>query len=74
MRYPGMKNKLSAVFALAAVLLFGAMCAVVAYNYASLRGCASCSAPPETAFLLAIPFVLAIAVCAILAAVLRRRG
>lgn len=68
-----MKRRLSLVFAAAAVLLFGAMCAVTAYNYAALERCVMCSAPASTAFLLAIPFALGIIVCAVLAFVLRRR-
>ena len=68
-----MKRRLSLVFAAAAVLLFGAMCAVTAYNYAALERCVMCSAPASTAFLLAIPFALGIIVCAVLAFVLRRK-
>ena len=56
-----MKRRLSAVFAVLAVLLFGLMCAVVAYNYAALLNCETCSAPASTAFLLAIPFAAGVA-------------
>lgn len=68
-----MKRRLSLVFAAAAVLLFGAMCAVTAYNYAALERCVMCSAPASTAFLLAIPFALGITICAVLSFVLRRK-
>lgn len=69
-----MKRRLSLVFAAAAVLLFGAMCAVTAYNYAALEFCAVCSAPASTAFLLAIPYALGIIICAAAAVVLWKRG
>lgn len=68
-----MKHRLSVIFAVLGVLLFGAMCAVTAYNYAALERCVMCSAPANTAFLLAIPFALGIIVCAVLAFVLRRK-
>ena len=68
-----MKRRLSVIFAVLGVLLFGAMCAVTAYNYAALEHCVACSAPASTAFLLAIPFALGIIVCAVLAFVLRRK-
>ena len=68
-----MKRRLSLVFAAAAVLLFGAMCAVTAYNYAALEFCVGCSAPASTAFLLAIPYALGIIICAVLSFVLRRK-
>ena len=68
-----MKRRLSAVFAVLAVLLFGLMCAVVAYNYVALLCCETCSAPASAAFLLAVPFAAGIAVCAAVAAFLRRR-
>ena len=68
-----MKRRLSVIFAVLGVLLFGAMCAVTAYNYAALELCVGCSAPASTAFLLAIPFALGIIVCAVLAFVLRRK-
>ena len=69
-----MKRRLSLVFATAAVLLFGAMCAVTAYNYAALEFCVGCSAPASTAFLLAIPYALGIIICAAAAVVLWKRG
>ena len=68
-----MKHRLSVIFAVLGVLLFGTMCAVTAYNYAALERCAGCSAPASTAFLLAIPFALGIIICAVLSFVLRRK-
>lgn len=69
-----MKRRISLVFAALGVLLFGTMCAVVAYNYAALEHCAGCSAPASVALLLAIPFALGIIICAVIAAVLWKRG
>lgn len=70
-------KKLSVLFAILAVLLWGAMCAVVAWNYrAMVCGMEHCgfSAPPRVAFLYAIPFAVAIAVCVVLALVLRKKS
>ena len=69
-------KKLSVLFAILAVLLWGAMCAVVAWNYrAIVCGMEHCgfSAPPRVAFLYAIPFAVAIAVCVVLAIVFHRK-
>ena len=63
-------KKLSVFFALLAVALFGAMCFSVGYHYRDLLcgiAHAGFSAPAELAFLGAIPFVIAIVVCIILA-------
>lgn len=57
---------LSKVFYVLAFLLFGAMCAVVAYNYCDMTWgikYAGYSAPAWTAFMTAIPFAIAIATC-----------
>lgn len=65
-------KKLSVFFAILAVLLSDVMCATVAYNYCSLLWggrYAGFSAPASTAFVLAVPYVLGIAVCAVLAVV-----
>ncbi len=64
------------LFALAA-LLSNIMCAVVAYNYAALSYAGQpifTSAPAYIAFFLAIPYALAIAVCVIIAIILRKRS
>lgn len=63
-------------FFIASVLLFGAMCATVAFCYARAI-CAMehqfTSAPPEIAFLLLIPFVMGIAICVFLCAVFYKK-
>ncbi len=64
-------------FAAIAVLLSDVMCAQVAYSYANLwwgGQMAGWSAPASTAFLLAIPYGIAAALCAILSWVFFRRG
>ena len=58
------------LFILLAVLLSDAMCAVVAYNYRAMECCAAhmgCSAPPDVAFLYAMPFLTGIVICLALA-------
>lgn len=67
---------LSAIFFAAGALLSHAMCAVTAYHYAYLQYIEAeqyGSAPPETALLLAIPFLAGIVVCVILAFVFRKK-
>ena len=62
-------KKLSYLFAAIAVVLSDIMCIVVAYNYHSMLCAiehAGFSAPADIAFLYAIPFVIAIAVCIVL--------
>lgn len=63
-------KKISIVFGLLAVLLSNIMCAVVAYNYRDML-CgiehAGYSAPANTAFLLAIPYLIGIVICIVLA-------
>ena len=56
----------SIVFGVSAIVLLCVMCAVVAFEYASLLYCEMCSAPPSVAFYLAIPFAIAIAICFVL--------
>ncbi len=57
-------------------ILFSAMTATVAYNYASME-CAiahqGASAPASIAFLTAIPFVVVIAICLIIGRVLKEK-
>ena len=60
-----------------ALLMSHAMCAVVAYQYCDLvwgGKYAGYSAPAGTAFLYAIPFVIGIAICAVLALSFYRKG
>lgn len=67
---------LSTVFWILAVLLSDVMCAVVAYNYCDMKWgikYAAYSAPASVAFLTAIPFALAIAICVVLALVFKKK-
>lgn len=61
------RNKVLAwVFGTLAVLLSDVMCAVVASDYTTLVWGGKygwCSAPPETAFFAAIPFLIGILIC-----------
>lgn len=63
-------KKISIVFSVLAVLLSDIMCAVVAYNYRDML-CgiehAGYSAPASTAFLLAIPYLIGIVICIVVA-------
>ncbi|MBQ5840779.1 MAG: hypothetical protein IIW40_02370 [Clostridia bacterium] len=71
-----MKQWSNIFFALAAVLS-NIMCAVVAYNYAALSYAGQAiftSAPAYVAFFLAIPYALGIAVCILVAIILRKRS
>lgn len=68
---------LSKVFWTLAVLLSDIMCAVVAYNYCNLYWSGKYmggSAPADVAFFLAIPFIIGIIVCIILAVLFRKKG
>lgn len=68
---------LATVFGLLAILLSDIMCAVVAYDYCDMvwgikYRCYS--APASTAFLLAIPYAIGIAVCIVLMIVFKRKA
>ena len=69
-------KKLSYLFTALAIMLSDIMCFVVAYNYRDML-CgiehAGYSAPASTAFLYAIPFVVGIIVCAVLAIRFRKK-
>ena len=70
-------KKISNIFIALAVILCVVMCAVVAYNYASMQWgikYAGYSAPASVALLYAIPYGIGIVVCAIVAMVLRKKG
>ena len=59
-----------------AVILSNVMCAVVAYNYCAMQWGAKYawySAPASVAFLYAIPYGIGIAVCVVLAIVLKKK-
>ena len=67
---------LTYLFAALAVLLSNVMCAAAAYNYAALQWCGQyggCSAPPDTAFLLCIPYGAGIAICVSLVCFFHKR-
>ena len=69
-------KQLSRLFAALAILLWGVMCAVVAWNYCDmLHGIEhhGFSAPADIAFLYAIPFTVAIAVCVVLTMVFHKK-
>lgn len=70
-------KKLSVLFWALTVLLSDAMCAVVAYMYCDIKWgirYAGYSAPLDTAFAFAIPFLVGIAVCAALAVVFGKKA
>ena len=68
---------LSAIFWVLAVILSDVMCAVVAYNYCDMVWgiqYAGYSAPASTAFILAIPYAIGVAVCVILALYFKKKN
>ena len=68
-----MKNVIRLLFALI-LILSNAMCAFIAYTYASLSYSAvyeGASAPASLAFLWAIPFLFVIALCIMIIFILR---
>ena len=69
-------KKTSLIFIILALILSHAMCIVVASNYTSML-CGiehqGFSAPASTAFLYAIPFIIGIIICIVLAYVFYRR-
>lgn len=70
-------KKLWILFIVLAVILSDVMCAVVAYSYCDLvwgGKYAGYSAPASTAFVFAVPFLIAIAVCLIVAYLLWKKG
>ncbi|MBR5071281.1 MAG: hypothetical protein IKX27_05215 [Oscillospiraceae bacterium] len=67
---------MSAVFGVLTVLLSDVMCAVVAFNYCDMLWgirYAGYSAPANVAFLTAVPYIIGIIVCIILALFFRRK-
>ena len=68
---------LSNLFGLLAILLSNIMCAVVTYNYCDIlwgTKYAGYSAPARTAFVLAVPYIIGIIVCVILAVVFHKKA
>lgn len=69
-------RSLSKVFLMLAVLLSDVLCAVVAYNYCDMMWgikYAGYSAPVWTTFVVAIPFVIVIVACIVIARHLKRK-
>ncbi len=69
-------KKLSILFITVAIILSNVMCFVVAYYYRGMICCIEhmgCSAPPEVAFIYAVPFMIGIIVCAVLAIKFRKK-
>ena len=70
-----MKN-LSTIFTIIALILSHVMCTVLAYNYRDALCAidhAGFSAPASIVFILAVPFVIGIIVCALLAIKFRKK-
>ena len=65
-------KKLSRIFAVLSVLIFGAMCFRIGYNYCILMIGVN-SAPAWTAFLLAFPYIPLVAGAGVLAYIFRRK-
>lgn len=69
-------KKVSCLFVGLAISLSDVMCAVVAFNYGKMlwgTENAGYSAPASTAFLWAIPFLIGIAICIIIAVVTQKK-
>lgn len=69
-------KKVSLLFTCLAILLSDVMCAVVAFNYGKMlwgTENAGYSAPAQTAFLWAIPFLIGIVICIIVAVIAYKR-
>ncbi len=66
-------RKISKALLIISLVISHVMCAVVAYEYATLLNCRMCSAPAWVAFYLIIPYAAAIAVCVLLALILNRK-
>ena len=70
-------KKLSTVFKILAFLLSHVMCADIAYGYCDLlwgQKYAGYSAVPNTAFVLAIPYLIGIIVCILLAVFCKKKA
>lgn len=70
-------KKLSVIFAILTLILSHLMCAHVAFSFRDMICCiehTGCSAPADVALLLAIPYLIGIAVCVLLAVVFWRKS
>lgn len=68
-------KKISNIFIALAIILSDVMCAVVAYNYCAMQWgakYAAYSAPASVSFLYVIPYGIGIAVCGLVATILRK--
>lgn len=69
-------EKLHYLFTILAVLLMNIMCAVVGFRYGEMvwgAENAGYSAPPSTAFFLAVPYMIGILICVALAMIFRKK-
>lgn len=69
-------KKISNLFIILAIILSNVMCAVVAYNFCEMQWgikYAGYSAPAWVAFLYAIPYIIGIVVCVVVAFFLRKK-
>ena len=66
-------KKLSTIFAALAILLTNIMCVVVTYNCTVLRYAPGNSAPWEVGLIFAIPFVIGIIACSVVAYIAKKR-
>lgn len=69
-----MKKLLTKLFVVLAVILSDVMCTIVAYNYCSLKYATTTSTPAWVAYLYAIPFIIGIAICLILALIFYKKS
>lgn len=70
-------KKISGIFGLLAILLTNVMVAVVAYNYGAMKvnvEYGGYGAPASTVFLYAIPFLVGIIACIVVAVHFRKTG
>ena len=66
-------KKLSTIFVALAILLTNIMCVVVTYNCTVLRYAPGNSAPWDVGLLFAIPFVIGIIACSVVAYIAQKR-
>jgi len=75
-----MKKMLTKLFVILAVILSDVMCTIIAYNYCSLKYSnpsfqrTITSVPASIAYLYAIPFIIGIVVCLILALIFYKKS
>ena len=67
-------KKISVIFETLAILLTNIMCIIVTYNCTVLRYAPGNSAPWDVGLLFAIPFVIGIIACSVVAYIAKKRG